>query len=877
MQRKKVVPVHYSLLDPRLNWVDLVNRTYHRKDVIVIHTKDDEFGGLLNMSPGYPMWVNGARFRTVEALYQSCRFPTLPDVQREIEETASPYTMKHWIFQYRDNGGRKDWYQVKVLFMEWCLHVKLACNYETLGALLDRSGERLIVETSPDGNFWGGWPVDPKNKKTCDLNGANIFGQLLMRLRSEYRQKPKEQLLVVEPPKIPDALLFGETIRRVTADEHAQAEAQYQLAHPEEAQKRKKAKKTSQKSELISSLPSNSMPDSFQFIDDAEYQRAWNTAQPVARGVLVREQNRKFEGLSISAEDWLKNEQKLSEVDWARVFTRPILEVQTHEVIGQPVKLLARLQTLSEPHAARVGPERELRTILHISLADRDERTIDCFPILDDALRRMLLNQAQRRRFSVFHGTVYPKFVGDDSSRYIFSVRKVEERVTADDLIYVRADPEQRVLKLWKSIDRKPGDILRYIKQTLVATLGIKGLDKAHELDRCIDFMILQSLSDGRRGNFSMKLHSLVIGAPASGKKLLVEVAKALNPVFEHAGSVSGKLTPAALVGRTILSKEESKSSAGYLPKASGGTFAIEDFHTVKKDRDAVLAAFAEVMEDGTTKDSTSAKTEHEAVTSIHLDMNKLSQVDPTAKVSKAEDINIFTNVISRFDFVMDIPDDRSRQLNIAVEMLAGAKEFSSLTPEAVGAEQSLRDLKRMVAYLRTMHHTITISEEMAAYIQEQFQKIIDANRDYVQLTQFFTLQQNAARMAHSIQKISVASARARRDWAVKKEDVDRTFEFIADKLHFLQNYESLLSVPDFKARGVSDGKTIRREAIRKQFGGKTSQEKEIRAYLSENAKALGIRKVTRKTIYGDLEDLKAVSEKRGFWTIPAHRHAKKK
>ena len=117
---------------------------------------------------------------------------------------------KRYSLQFR-NQGRANWYQVKVIFMKWCLRVKLACNYDSFGPLLESTSDKVIVETSPDGNFWGAVWHDVRN----ELTGANVFGQLLMELREEYRSKSREEMITVRPLDIPDFLLFGETIKVV--------------------------------------------------------------------------------------------------------------------------------------------------------------------------------------------------------------------------------------------------------------------------------------------------------------------------------------------------------------------------------------------------------------------------------------------------------------------------------------------------------------------------------------------------------------------------------------------------------------------------------------------------------------------------------------
>ena len=59
-------------------------RTYSPSAAAVFLKTNEKYGGLSNMAPGFPLCVNGVRIRTSEALYQACRFPHLPDIQRQI-------------------------------------------------------------------------------------------------------------------------------------------------------------------------------------------------------------------------------------------------------------------------------------------------------------------------------------------------------------------------------------------------------------------------------------------------------------------------------------------------------------------------------------------------------------------------------------------------------------------------------------------------------------------------------------------------------------------------------------------------------------------------------------------------------------------------
>ena len=69
-------------------------RTYVSGEAVVVYKTKEDFGGLSNMASGYPLQINGVRILTTEALYQACRFPHLPEVQREIIGQHSPMTAK---------------------------------------------------------------------------------------------------------------------------------------------------------------------------------------------------------------------------------------------------------------------------------------------------------------------------------------------------------------------------------------------------------------------------------------------------------------------------------------------------------------------------------------------------------------------------------------------------------------------------------------------------------------------------------------------------------------------------------------------------------------------------------------------------------------
>lgn len=190
-------------------------RTYSAADSVVFKKTNEQYGGLSNMAPGFPLFVNGVHINTSEALYQVCRYPHMPDVQHLIIGERSPMTAKMRSRPYRKDS-RPDWNQIRVAVMRWCLRMKLAQNWEKFVGLLLATGDRPIVEKSGKDDFWGAKPLE-----NGTLVGQNVLGRLLMELREELRGPDAEKLRSVDLPKISNFLLFGEPIQELICSVHA--------------------------------------------------------------------------------------------------------------------------------------------------------------------------------------------------------------------------------------------------------------------------------------------------------------------------------------------------------------------------------------------------------------------------------------------------------------------------------------------------------------------------------------------------------------------------------------------------------------------------------------------------------------------------------
>jgi len=187
-------------------------RTYVRGEVVVVYKTKEDFGGLSNMASGYPLQINGVRILTTEALYQACRFPYLPNIQREIISQHSPMTAKMKSKPHRKNS-RPDWDEVRHKIMRWCLRVKLAQNYEKFAYLLLATHDRPIVEQSYKDDYWGAKLADETGEV---LIGQNVLGRLLMELRENLKEDSDGTLKTVPALGIPDFFLLGTPIETVT-------------------------------------------------------------------------------------------------------------------------------------------------------------------------------------------------------------------------------------------------------------------------------------------------------------------------------------------------------------------------------------------------------------------------------------------------------------------------------------------------------------------------------------------------------------------------------------------------------------------------------------------------------------------------------------
>lgn len=179
-------------------------RSYDRDACAVFCKTREAFGVFSNMAAGMPLVVDGATWRTSEALYQACRLPEHPALQSRIALALNGMAAKG-VAHSAIALTRPDWDTARVHCMRWVLRLKAQQHPETFVAALIESGERPIVEFSMRDTFWGAGPGPGDT-----LVGCNVLGRLLMQVRAEVLAHGHDR--VVPPPPIPNPRLLGRLI-----------------------------------------------------------------------------------------------------------------------------------------------------------------------------------------------------------------------------------------------------------------------------------------------------------------------------------------------------------------------------------------------------------------------------------------------------------------------------------------------------------------------------------------------------------------------------------------------------------------------------------------------------------------------------------------
>lgn len=551
--------------------------------------------------------------------------------------------------------------------------------------------------------------------------------------------------------------------------------------------------------------------------------------------------------------------QHLNRAQWSAIGYSSLSQIRRKEALGAACRIRGHMKAISS-----VVPfhfEGELADKMTLTIADTSADEIRTATIVDDGLVRRLPEMFHSHHMLDFLGcpVTLPtfssggKFTGLD---YRFLLADVA--LSDDPLQIIMATPEETLAaeQRVKKLSRKDGALMAYIRDQLIKSIGIRGIEKAPHLDRSLSAVILQSVSDGYDSKRSLphRLHNLFVGSPAVGKKLLVEAAKILNPVFTEAHPA--KISVAGIAGRAVSKDGGWTSEPGLIPQAHRGCFAVQDFHHVPDNvKKEVMGVLSMAMEDGKVIDSTAAKRTHHALTAVHIDMNKHSDVYLSESEgvdsghARLRDLGLSINVLSRFDFAIEIPRDTERQAEIALDMHDGA-QHTARYPSVKAQDAVERQLKVLVAYLRSKYAEVEIPAEVVQYIREKQQALLDENRD--RREQLKLLGDFQTRLSNSVDKLIFAIARGNARSVATREDVGKAFEFIAVKMEFLSNIEAFTTPESWRQAGSEAKIDVRRRFIRETFSDTDVTAEEVRAAVCKKFDA----EFSASTIRRDLAEV---------------------
>ena len=122
-------------------------------------------------------------------------------------------------------------------------------------------------------------------------------------------------------------------------------------------------------------------------------------------------------------------------IKWEKIFTQPLSNLKNEENVGKPVKLLARVSSITDQYPLQIGEQRY--TVLDVILKDKTDVEIECLRIKYADNGEKITRIFGRSKLALFKGAIV-SIIEDDFSKYKFLVYDIDEIVRAEDLIYVR-------------------------------------------------------------------------------------------------------------------------------------------------------------------------------------------------------------------------------------------------------------------------------------------------------------------------------------------------------------------------------------------------------------------------------------------------------
>jgi len=557
---------------------------------------------------------------------------------------------------------------------------------------------------------------------------------------------------------------------------------------------------------------------------------------------------------------------------WAIREAQPLNALLTKGVYFEPAKVVGRISRVSQYTPHEVGDS--TRSFVLLEIADSVGGTITTLEIQADCINIDLAKLQNDGTRCTFLGAIVPLYRRKGLGQPRFYLHDIIPDVSPIELVpWTPAEEEEKgfgalingkrygvpkdhptsILKT----HRQMNGVINFIKEELARGLGIQALHDAPELERALEFVILQALSQGR-GEFLEKLHGLAIGPPNVGKSYLTKAALILNTVGQEISSSGRKVTVAGLVGTVKSKSKKNVSEPGILPSNNDGVVCIQEFHDVRAEtRKAICGLFVRMMEEGRVVESTSAATVHPAETALFIDMIRYSQINPSEHFNSFTDIDIPVNMLARFDYIVEIPRNDERSKATASQM---TENFGTMGgQESRSAEAWKMRLKYLTAYLRTEYKAIEIPKDVRDFIHARVTAMLaDVPVQLQNLVEDMRLR--ILRSAFKLTK-SVTTANASRK--ATREYSDYALRFVQDKVNFIRGIH-LEDIPEEKL-SIND-REKRREIIEAKFRGKRFSLDDVLVHVTSKMDG----EIDNRTIRRDLGALGGhpLAKPKGTWSL---------
>lgn len=136
--------------------------------------RNQKWGPFSNFSR-HPIFIDGTTYPTAEHYYQSQKFVTTDPTYAKAISRVTYAGDAAKMGRDPSRPLRGDWEDIKVDVMRKALRAKMIQHRDVLDLLVE-SGEREIIENSPNDYFWG---------CGAENTGENVLGRLWMELREE--------------------------------------------------------------------------------------------------------------------------------------------------------------------------------------------------------------------------------------------------------------------------------------------------------------------------------------------------------------------------------------------------------------------------------------------------------------------------------------------------------------------------------------------------------------------------------------------------------------------------------------------------------------------------------------------------------------------